>query len=34
VHADVPNAIPLPFSSSVDVTITRGKERFTTPDSP
>lgn len=35
VHANVPNAIPLPgFSPTVDVTITRAKERFTTPDSP
>jgi hypothetical protein len=35
VHATVPNAIPLPgFNPSVDVTVTRGKERFTTPDSP
>jgi Flp pilus assembly protein TadG len=35
VRANVPNAIPLPgFNPSVDVTVTRGKERFTTPDSP
>ena len=35
VHAEVPNAIPLPgFSPGVDVTVTRGKERFTTPESP
>ncbi len=35
VHASVPNVIPLPgFSPSVDVTVVRGKERFTTPDSP
>ena len=35
IHASVPNAIPLPgFSPTLDVTVTRGKERFTTPDSP
>ena len=35
VHATVPNVIPLPgFTPSVDVTVVRGKERFTTPDSP
>jgi Flp pilus assembly protein TadG len=35
IHANVPNAIPLPgFSPTVDVTLTRAKERFTTPDSP
>jgi Flp pilus assembly protein TadG len=34
VHASVPNVIPLPgFSPTVDVTVVRGKERFTTPDS-
>ncbi len=35
IHVTVPNVIPLPgFSPSADVTVTRGKERFTTPDSP
>lgn len=35
VHVEVPNVIPLPgFSPSADVIVTRGKERFTTPDSP
>lgn len=35
VSAEVPNVIPLPgFSPTVDVTVSRGKERFTTPDSP
>jgi Flp pilus assembly protein TadG len=35
VVAQVPNVIPLPgFSPTVDVTVERGKERFTTPDSP
>lgn len=35
VTAAVPNVIPLPgFSPTVDVTAVRGKERFTTPDSP
>lgn len=35
VHASVPNVIPLPgFSPVVDVTVVRGRERFTTPDSP
>ena len=35
IHASVPNVIPLPgFSPSVDVSVTRGKERFTTPVSP
>jgi Flp pilus assembly protein TadG len=35
VTAEVPNVIPLPgFTPTVDVTVTRGKERFTTPDSP
>lgn len=35
VHASVPNVIPLPgFTATVDVTVTRGRERFTTPDSP
>lgn len=35
VRATVPNVIPLPgFSPAVDVTVVRGKERFTTPDSP
>lgn len=35
VTAEVPNVIPLPgFSPTVDVTVARGKERFTTPDSP
>jgi Flp pilus assembly protein TadG len=35
VTAEVPNVIPLPgFNPTVDVTVTRGKERFTTPDSP
>ena len=34
VTAEVPNVIPLPgFSPTVDVTVVRGKERFTTPDS-
>ncbi|WP_233488941.1 TadE/TadG family type IV pilus assembly protein [Blastococcus sp. TF02-9] len=35
VTAEVPNVIPLPgFAPTVDVTVTRGRERFTTPDSP
>jgi pilus assembly protein CpaE len=35
VTAEVPNVIPLPgFNPTVDVTVVRGKERFTTPDSP
>jgi pilus assembly protein CpaE len=35
VTAEVPNVIPLPgFTPTVDVTVVRGKERFTTPDSP
>ena len=35
VTAEVPNVIPLPgFGPTVDVTVVRGKERFTTPDSP
>jgi Flp pilus assembly protein TadG len=35
IHVTVPNVIPLPgFAPSADVTVTRGKERFTTPDSP
>ena len=35
VVAQVPNVIPLPgFNPTVDVTVVRGKERFTTPDSP
>ncbi|WP_245159573.1 TadE family protein [Blastococcus sp. CT_GayMR19] len=35
VTAEVPNVIPLPgFTPTVDVTVTRGKERFTTRDSP
>lgn len=35
VIAEVPNVIPLPgFSPTVDVTVERGRERFTTPDSP
>jgi Flp pilus assembly protein TadG len=35
VHAAVPNVVPLPgFSPTVDVTVSRSRERFTTPDSP
>ncbi len=35
IHAEVPNVIPLPgFSPSVDVTVIRGRERFTTPATP
>src|SRR4051794_12667200 len=35
VTAEVPNVIPLPgFDPSVDVTVVRARERFTTPDSP
>jgi pilus assembly protein CpaE len=35
VTAEVPNVIPLPgFTPTVDVTVTRGRERFTTPDLP
>ena len=35
ITASVPNVIPLPgFSPTVDVTVVRGRERFTTPDSP
>lgn len=35
VHASVPNVIPLPgFAPAVDVSVDRGRERFTTPVSP
>ena len=35
IHASVPNVVPLPgFAPSVDVTVIRARERFTTPDSP
>lgn len=35
VTAEVPNVIPLPgFKPTVDVTVARGRERFTTPDAP
>jgi len=35
IHVTVPNVVPLPgFTPSADVTVTRAKERFTTPDSP
>lgn len=35
VDAAVPRVIPLPgFSPNVEVTVVRGKERFTTPDTP
>lgn len=35
IHVTVPNVIPVPgFTPSADVTVSRGKERFTTPDSP
>ena len=35
IHVTVPNVIPLPgFTPSADVTVSRAKERFTTPDSP
>jgi len=35
IHATVPNVIPFPgLSPVVDVTIVRGRERFTTPDTP
>jgi Flp pilus assembly protein TadG len=35
IHATVPNVIPLPgFAPTVDVTIVRARERFTTPDTP
>ena len=35
IHLNVVRVVPLPgFDPSADVTITRGKERFTTPDSP
>lgn len=35
IHVTVPNIIPLPgFTPTADVTVTRAKERFTTPDSP
>jgi pilus assembly protein CpaE len=35
ITASVPNVIPLPgFTPTVDVTVVRGRERFTTPDSP
>jgi Flp pilus assembly protein TadG len=35
IHATVPNVIPLPgFTPTLDVTVVRGKERFTTPASP
>jgi pilus assembly protein CpaE len=35
ITAAVPNVIPLPgFTPTVDVTVVRGRERFTTPDTP
>jgi len=35
VHVEVPNAVPLPgFHPSLDVTVVRATERFTTPDAP
>ena len=35
IHVVVPNVIPLPgFSPAADVTVSRGRERFTTPDAP
>lgn len=35
IHAQVPNAVPLPgFRPTVDVTLSRGRERFTTTGSP
>ena len=35
IHATVPNVIPLPgFTPALDVTVVRGKERFTTPVTP
>lgn len=35
ITATVPNVIPLPgFTPTVEVTVVRGRERFTTPDSP
>lgn len=35
IHVTVPNVIPLPgFTPSAEVTVSRAKERFTTPDSP
>jgi len=35
IVAQVPNVIPLPgLTPTVDVTVVRGKERFTTPESP
>jgi Flp pilus assembly protein TadG len=35
IHVTVPNVIPVPgFTPSADVTVTRERERFTTPDSP
>lgn len=35
IHATVPSTIPLPgFNPSVDITVSRGRERFTTPDTP
>ena len=35
IHATVPNVIPLPgLSPVVDATVVRGRERFTTPDTP
>lgn len=35
IHITVQDVIPLPgFTPSADVTVTRAKERFTTPDSP
>jgi Flp pilus assembly protein TadG len=35
IHVTVPNVLPLPgFDPAADVTVTRAKERFTTPDSP
>lgn len=35
IHVTVPTVVPLPgFTPSADVTVTRARERFTTPDSP
>jgi pilus assembly protein CpaE len=35
ITAAVPNVIPLPgFTPTVEVTVVRGRERFTTPDTP
>lgn len=35
IHVTVPNVVPLPgFAPAADVTLTRAKERFTTPNSP